>query len=175
MGMSKILDRVGWVVLSMTVVVLLVAGCSLFRGGGPKERTVQLTFDPSTQLNWDGNDSKTLQVAVFVLKDTDRFSSGQVAVFFDPGYDRDYHDRFAEDVVKSWTFTVRPGQAETQVLRYTLGQADPERVYLGLIGDFFRPADNGRERSVYTLKNTSQQQVTATFGKDMIESVVRTR
>jgi type VI secretion system VasD/TssJ family lipoprotein len=173
--MNKILNRAGRVVLLFAVVLLVLAGCSLFRGGEPKERTIQLTFDPSPQLNWDGSESKTLQVAVFILKDTGRFAGGQVAAFFDPDYDRDYSERFAADVVKSWTFTVRPGQSETQILSYTLGQAEAERLYLGIIGDFFQPADNGRERSFYTLKNTSQQQITAVFGKDLIESVAGNR
>jgi len=175
MAMVDHRDKIWRVWLPIIALLLLLSGCSLFRGGGPKERTIELTLQPAAELNWDGTASKTLQVAVFVLRNTDRLLTGQVATFFDPNSDKDYYDRFAaEDVVGQWTFTIRPGQTETQVVRYTIGKDDPKRVYLGVIGDFFAPADNGRERSVYTLQNASKQKITVVFGKDQIEKVERT-
>ncbi len=173
--MSISWKRKRWIWYVSPVLAIFLVGCSLCRGGGPKERTVQLTFDPSFRLNWDGSDSKTMQVAVFVLRDTDRFLSGQVAAFFDSEYDQGFYDRFAGDTIKSWIFTIRPGREETQIIRYTLTQSDPDRVYLGVIGDFFNPAGNGRERLPYALKNKSKQKITVVIGEDQIEKISRTR
>lgn len=173
--MNRNWNRKRWVWFVIPVLAIFLVGCSLCRGGGPKERTVELTFDPSFDLNWDGEDPKPLQVAVFVLRDSDRFLSGQVAAFFDAGYDQDFDQRFADDRIENWIFTVRPDQTESQIIRYTLSQSDPQRVYLGIIGDFFTPAGNGRERAVYALKNKSKQKITVAIGKDQIETVSRTQ
>ncbi len=173
--MIKHRKRIHGVWLVSLALMMFLASCSLFRGSGPRERVVQLVIDPSAQLNWDGQNSKPLQVAVFVLTDTDRFLSERVATLFYPDEHEDDYRDFADDVVENGEFTVRPEQPDTQFIRYTITRKDIKRVYLGIIGDFFEPAGNGQERKIYALKNSSKQEFTLEFGKNEIESIKRTR
>ena len=160
-------------VLSVVTGVAL-SGCGLFGGGGgPKERTLELTFVPSGKLNFDGTSANVVQVAVFVLTGNERFQSGRVETFFDPEYDKNYYTQFASDTLGAWTFTLKPGQKETQIVRYNPGQAKSKRVCLGVIGDFFRQPSDGRERGVFQLENKESQRLTVTVGENTIESIKR--
>ncbi len=161
-----------WLVVPVLVVTL--AGCSLLgMGGGPKERTIELSFTAAESLNFDGTNSNAAQVAVFVLGATDRFLGGKVETFFDADFDQTYYAEFAADTLGARIFTVRPGQTETQIIRFTPGPDTPKRLYLGVIGDFFRRPENGRERAVYALRNKSSERVTINIGENSIESITR--
>jgi len=151
---------------------MLFSGCGIFGGGGgPKDRTLELTFVPSSKLNFDGTSANVVQVAVFVLTGTEKFQSGRVETFFDPEYDKSYYTQFAADTLGAWTLTLRPGQKESKIVRYNPGQA--KRVSLGIIGDFFRAPGDGRERAVYQLENKEAQRLTITVGENVIESIKR--
>jgi type VI secretion system VasD/TssJ family lipoprotein len=151
---------------------LLQLGCGIFGGGGPEERTLELTFRGSDRLNHDGTNAKSVEVAAFVLKRTETFLGGRVATFFDPSYAGDYYAKFAEDTLKTLTFTLKPGGTETKVVRYMPDPTGPKEVYLGVIADFFRRPDVG-DRRTKLLKNKSVDRLTITVGENTISSIDR--
>ena|GEM_PF-2674822 len=169
-GLTRV--RLAWWLSSVPAIILV--GCSLFGlGGGPKERALILKFVAADKLNFDGTSANPVQVAVFVLSATERFKGGRVEMFFDDDFDRAYLAEFAQDTVAKWMFTIKPGQTESRTLRYKLGPSAPKRVYLGVIGDFFRPSEDGRQRAIHTLRNTKTERLTITMGENYIESVTR--
>jgi len=160
------------------VSAVLFVGCSLFGLGGgdePKERTLELTFVGSDQLNFDGTSSNVVQVAVYVLTDIDNFLGGQARAFFDDDFHQEFSAKFAADTVSKWIFTIRPGETETYPVRYTYDAARSKLMYLGVIGDFFMSPENGRERSIYTLRNKSVERLTVTIEENYIGRIDETR
>jgi type VI secretion system VasD/TssJ family lipoprotein len=164
----------GKVILALIIWSVLISGCGIFGGGGgPKERTLEISFRASDKLNYDGTAPNVVQVAVFVLTDTERFLGGRVETFFDADFDRAYYSEFAADTLGAWVFTVKPGETDTQILRYMPGPAQSGETYLGIIGDFFNPPGDGRERAIFTLRNKSVDRLTVVIGENLIESITR--
>jgi hypothetical protein len=112
-------------------------------------------------------------VAVFVLTDNERFLGGRVETFFDADFDRAYYAEFAADTLGAWILTIKPGETETKIMRYLPGPADSKETYLGIIGDFFKPPGDGRERSIFSLRNKSTDRLTVIIGENLIESITR--
>jgi type VI secretion system VasD/TssJ family lipoprotein len=162
--------RLVWVLFAVTAV--LVSGCGIFGGGGPKERTLELTFQASERLNHDGTNAKSVEVAAFVLKRTERFLGGQVATFFDPESDEDYYATFTEDTLKTLVFTLRPGETETKVVRFMPDPTGSKEIHIGVIADFFRPPEVG-DRRTKLLKNKSVDRLIITIGENTITSIDR--
>jgi type VI secretion system VasD/TssJ family lipoprotein len=143
-------------------------------GGGdkPKERTLELTFVASDQLNYDGTSPNVVQVAAYVLTDYENFLGGQARAFFDDDFHQEFSEKFAADTVSRWMFTIRPGETRTYPVRYTYDPARSRLLTLGVIGDFFKPPESGRaQRSIYTLRNKSVERLTITLGENYIRGI----
>ena len=169
-GKKKIYQRI-WPVVLLTI---LLSGCGIFGGDdGPKERTLEVTFVAADQLNFDGTSSNVVQLAVFTLTDTERFLGGRVETFFDADFDRAYYEEFATDTLGAWVFTIKPGETETKIMRYMPRPTGSPEVSLGIIGDFFNPPGDGRERAIYTLRNKSADRLTVIIGENLIEKIER--
>ena len=157
----------------IAVLGLLLLGCWPFSGGnGPKERTLELTFQASDRLNHDGTNAKSVEVAAYVLVNTERFLGGQVATFFDPESDENYYATFAEDTLRTLRFTLRPGGTETRVIKYMPDPTGSKEIYIGVIADFFRRPDVG-DRRTKLLKNKSVDRLTITVGEITVTSIDR--
>jgi len=168
---KKLVYQIVWPVV---VFAVLLSGCGIFGGNGePKEKTLEVTFVASDKLNFDGNDPNVVQLAVFVLTDTERFLGGRVETFFDAGFDRAYYEEFAADTLGAWIFTIKPGETETKIMRFMPRPTGSPAVTLGIIGDFFNPPGDGRERAIYDLQNKSADKLTVFIGENLIQKIER--
>ncbi len=150
---------------------LLLAGCGGARG--TEERTLVLTFVPSAQLNWDGDNANTLQVGVFVLSSAVAFEQGAVTAILDPEDDPDYTRQFTLDRIEYRIFTVRPGTEQEERLVYTVGPNHPDEPQLGVIADYYDPAENATMRKVIQLDGDKEEEIEIILGKDRLETVRR--
>jgi type VI secretion system VasD/TssJ family lipoprotein len=162
-----------WALLVIPAIMLL--GCGIFgKDEGPKERTLELTFEPSGKLNFDGTSANVVEIAVFALSGTDRFLACQVQTLFDPNYDHLNFEAFAQDTLASWKFTIKPGERQILPVRYTPDPGRAKRVHLGVVGDFFRPPGEGRERKIFPLTDKAVEKLIITLGENTVESIRRT-
>ncbi len=162
--------NVGYSLVVFILAGLLLAGCGGSRG--TEERIIELTFVPSDQLNWDGDNANTLQVGVFVLSNADAFQQAAVTAILDDDEDEEYITQFIRDRIDHRIYTVRPGAEQKEIMVYVPGPNDPKRVQLGIIADYFDPAEDAAVRRVL-MTDDKREEIRIILGKDRLEMVSR--
>ena len=145
------------------------AGCGWIFGKQEKPMRVEVVLAGSSDLNFDGKNVQSVQVKVFLLRNSARFMGADPRTFFDPTFDEGFLPVFAKDTLATASVIVSPQETTSVELVVQFVKAEKEKPILCAIADFNRPPGEKKERLAFKIPKKSYQKVKLQVGKDWVK------
>ena len=143
----------------MALVVLGLAGCGWIFGKQEKPMRVEVVFNGTADLNFDGKNAQSVQVKVFLLRSSARFMGADPRTFFDPTFDAGFAPVFAKDTLATASVIVAPQDTTSVELSVPFINAEKGKPVLCAIADFYRTPGGKTERLALNIPKKSYQKV----------------
>ena len=162
---------VRWIAITALTTLLLtsVAGCGWIFGKQEKPMRVEVVLSGSSDLNFDGKNVQSVQVKLYLLRNSARFMGADPRTFFDPTFDEGFLPVFAKDTLASASVIVSPQETTSVELVVQFIKAEKEKPILCAIADFNRPPGEKKERMALKIPKKSYQKVKLQVGKDWVK------
>lgn len=158
---------------SLVVISFLAAtalnGCGWIFGKQAKPMRVEVVLSGTSELNFDGKSAQSVQVKVFLLRNSARFMGADVRAFFNPTFDQGFGPVFAKDTLATASVSLAPQETTSVVLEVPFAKVQKDKPVLCVIADFYRPPTEKRERLSIPVKKKTYQKVKLEVGKDWIK------
>ena len=151
------------------LILTCLAGCGWIFGKQEKPMRVDVVLAGSSDLNFDGKNAQSVQVKVFLLRNSARFMGADPRTFFDPTFDEGFTSVFARDTLATASVIVSPQETTSVELVVQFVKAEKEKPILCVIADFNRPPGEKKERLALKISQKTYQKVKLQVGKDWVK------